>query len=139
MFVISGAPTIELKEAVEGAEGFDVNIVAKIQGCPFPSLVWQKAPLDKPEEKAIVQYGQHVNKIVGNEKCTLLIQQSKRDDSAVYTLTATNSIGKASKDLKLTVLGNVLFEYFKLYKHIIIQPLYTKAEYVFCMCNNTVP
>lgn len=93
---------------MEGAEGYDVNIVARIQGCPFPTLVWQKAPLDKPEEKAAVQYGQHVNKIVTQDKCTLLMQQSKREDSAVYTLTATNSLGTASKDIKLTILGNCL-------------------------------
>lgn len=114
MIVISGAPTIELKEAMEGAEGYDVNILARIQGCPFPTLVWQKAALDKPEEKAVVQYGQHVNKIVTQDKCTLLIQQSKRDDSAVYTLTATNSLGTASKDIKLTILGNSSLIFYKI-------------------------
>ena len=100
-----GAPTIELKEQMEGEEGLDVHIVARIHGCPFPSLVWQKAPIAKPEDKAVVQYDQHVNKLVVDNKCTLLIQQSKRDDSSLYTITASNSLGKASKEIKLTVLG----------------------------------
>uniref|UniRef100_A0A4W5NRA0 Fibronectin type-III domain-containing protein n=1 Tax=Hucho hucho TaxID=62062 RepID=A0A4W5NRA0_9TELE len=90
---------------MEGEEGLDVHIVARIHGCPFPSLVWQKAPIAKPEDKAVVQYDQHVNKLVVDNKCTLLIQQSKRDDSSLYTITASNSLGKASKEIKLTVLG----------------------------------
>lgn len=103
-----GAPSIDLREALEGEEGFDVNIVARIQGCPFPSLVWHKAPQDKPDDKAAVQYDKHVNKLVSDEKCTLLIQQSKRDDSAIYTLTATNSLGTATKSIKLSILGKSL-------------------------------
>lgn len=90
---------------MEGEEGLDVHIVARVHGCPFPSLVWQKAPIAKPEDKAVVQYDQHVNKLVVDNKCTLLIQQSKRDDSSLYTITASNSLGKASKEIKLTVLG----------------------------------
>lgn len=103
-----GAPSIDLREALEGAEGYDVNIVARIQGCPFPSLVWHKAPQDKPDDKAAVQYDKHVNKLVSDEKCTLLIQQSKRGDSALYTLTATNSLGTATKSIKLSILGKSL-------------------------------
>lgn len=99
---------------MEGEEGCDVNIVAKIKGCPFPSLVWQKAPLDKPDDKAAVHYDQHVNKLVSDDKCTLLIQQSKRDDSALYTITASNSLGKASKEIKLTVFGEGYFSEFTL-------------------------
>lgn len=112
-----GPPNIDLREALEGAEGFDINIVARIQGCPFPSLVWQKSPLDKPDDKTAMQYDKHVNKLVSDDKCTLLIQQSKRDDSAAYTLTATNSLGTASKSIKLTVLGKSMpFTYFAVFK-----------------------
>ena len=103
--IFLGAPSIELREALDGEEGCDVSLVAKIQGCPFPTLTWQKAALDKPEVKAAVHYDQHVNKLVSNDKCTLLIQQSKRDDSSLYTITASNSLGTASKAIKLTVLG----------------------------------
>lgn len=105
MIIVSGAPTIDLRESLESAETFDVNILARIQGCPFPSLVWQKALSDKPDEKFDVQYDQHINKLVSDDKCSLVIQQSRRDDSGIYTLTATNSLGKASKDIKLTILG----------------------------------
>lgn len=108
--IFLGPPSIELREALEGAEGFDINIVARIQGCPFPSLVWQKAPLDKPDDKTAVHYDKHVNKLVSDDKCTLLIQQSKRSDSSVYTLTATNSLGTASKGIKLTILGKPMTE-----------------------------
>ena len=94
-----------MREAVEGEEGCDVSLLAKISGCPFPTLTWLKAGLAKPEDKTGVQYDQHTNKLVTQEKCTLLIQQSKREDSALYTLTASNSLGKASKDITLTVLG----------------------------------
>lgn len=109
MIILSGAPTIELRESLECAETHDVNILAKIQGCPFPSLVWQKATCDKPDEKCDVQYDLHINKLVSDDKCSLVIQQSKRDDSGIYTLTATNSLGKASKDIKLTILGMFFF------------------------------
>lgn len=105
MIIVSGAPTIDLRESLESAETFDVNILARIQGCPFPSLVWQKALSDQPDEKFDVQYDQHINKLVSDDKCSLVIQQSRRDDSGIYTLTATNSLGKASKDIKLTILG----------------------------------
>lgn len=106
MYSLSGAPTIELRELLEGEEGTDVNIVAKIKGCPFPTLTWQKASFDKADDKTDVQYDQHVNKLVSDDKCTLMIQQSKREDTGLYTVTASNSLGKASKDIRLTVLGN---------------------------------
>ncbi|KAF7659757.1 hypothetical protein LDENG_00293790, partial [Lucifuga dentata] len=99
------APTIELREAMEGEEGSDVSIVAKVSGCPFPTLTWQKASLDTPEAKATVQYDQHVSKLVTQDKCTLLIQQASRLDSALYSLTAANSLGTATKDIRLSVLG----------------------------------
>lgn len=101
----AGPPTILLREAMEGEEGCDVSIVAKISGCPFPTLAWQKASLAKPEEKAAVKYDQHFNKLVTQDKCTLLIQQASRQDSALYSLTASNSLGTATKDIKLSVLG----------------------------------
>lgn len=113
MIIVSGAPTIELRESLESAETFDVNILARIQGCPFPSLVWQKATFDKPDEKFDIQYDQHINKLVSDDKCSLVIQQSKRDDSGIYTLTATNSLGKASKDIKLTILGMCILLFLK--------------------------
>lgn len=90
---------------MEGEEGCDVSIVARISGCPFPTLTWHKASLAKPEEKAAVQYDQHINKLVTPDKCTLLIQQASRNDSALYSLTASNSLGTVSKDIKLAVLG----------------------------------
>lgn len=105
IIIVSGAPTIELRESLESAETLDINILARIQGCPFPSLIWQRATLDKPDEKFDVHYDQHINKLVSDDKCSLIIQQSKRDDSGIYTLTASNSLGKASKDIKLTILG----------------------------------
>lgn len=105
IIIVSGAPTIELRESMESAETFDINILARIQGCPFPSLVWQRATFEKPDEKFDVHYDQHINKLVSDDKCSLVIQQSKRDDSGMYTLTATNSLGQASKDIKLTILG----------------------------------
>lgn len=103
--VHAGAPTIVLREAMEGEEGCDVSIVAKVSGCPFPTLTWQKASVAKPEEKAAVQYDQHMNKLVTQDKCTLLIQQASRNDSALYSLTASNSLGTVTKDIKLSVLG----------------------------------
>lgn len=105
IIIVSGAPTIELRESMESAETFDINILARIQGCPFPSLIWQRATFDKPDEKFDVHYDQHINKLVSDDKCSLVIQQSKRDDSGMYTLSATNSLGQASKDIKLTILG----------------------------------
>lgn len=104
-FVSAGAPTIVLREAMEGEEGCDVSIVAKVSGCPFPTLTWQKASVAKPEEKAAVQYDQHINKLVTQDKCTLLIQQASRNDSALYSLTASNSLGTVTKTIKLSVLG----------------------------------
>lgn len=101
----SGAPTIEMREVLEGEEGCDVSMVAKVSGCPFPTLTWQRACMAKPEEKTTVQYDQHMNKLVTQDKCTLLIQQASRLDSALYSLTASNSLGTVTKDIKLFVLG----------------------------------
>lgn len=101
----SGAPTIEMKEVLEGEEGCDISMVAKVSGCPFPTLTWQRASMAKPEEKTSVQYDQHMNKLVTQDKCTLLIQQASRLDSALYSLTASNSLGTVTKDIKLFVLG----------------------------------
>lgn len=108
-FVFAGAPTIELRETMEGEEGCDVSVVAKVSGCPFPTLTWHKANLSKPEEKAAVQYNQHINKLVTQDKCTLLIQQASRHDSALYSLMASNSLGTVTKDIKLLVLGKEQF------------------------------
>lgn len=105
----AGAPAIELREAMEGEEGCDVSIVAKVSGCPFPTLTWHRASPAQPEAKAAVQYDQHVNKLVTQDKCTLLIQQATRHDSALYSLTASNSLGKVTKDIKLSVLGEKRF------------------------------
>lgn len=103
-FVV-GPPSIELKEFMEVEEGTDVKIVAKIKGVPFPTLTWLKASPKKPDDKSPVVYDQHVNKIIGEDTCTLLIQQSRRNDTGLYTITAVNNLGTASKEMRLNVLG----------------------------------
>lgn len=103
-FVV-GPPSIELKEFMEVEEGTDVKIVAKIKGVPFPTLTWLKASPKKPDDKSPVAYDQHVNKIVDEDTCTLLIQQSRRNDTGLYTITAANNLGTASKEMRLNVLG----------------------------------
>lgn len=102
---ILGPPSIELKEFIEAEEGTDINIVAKIKGVPFPTLTWFKAAPKKPDDKTPVLYDQHVNKVVSEDTCTLLIQQSRRRDTGLYTLTAVNNLGTASKEMRLNVLG----------------------------------
>lgn len=92
---------------MEGEEGSDISIVAKVRGCPFPTLTWHKASVAKPEEKAAIQYDQHINKLVTQDKCTLLIQQADRHDSALYSLMASNSLGTVTKDIKLSVFGEI--------------------------------
>lgn len=112
---MTGAPTIQLREAMDGEEDCDVSIVAKVSGCPFPTLTWHKASLAKPEEKVAVQYDQHINKLVTQDKCTLLIQHASRHDSALYSLTASNSLGTVTKDIKLSVLGEKFKQYAKMF------------------------
>lgn len=90
---------------MEVEQGSDISIVAKIHGCPFPTLTWYKAPPHKSDDKVEVQYDEHINKIVSDDSCTLLIQQGKRPDTGLYTLVASNSLGKASKEMRLNVLG----------------------------------
>lgn len=90
---------------METEQGCDISIVAKIRGCPFPTLTWNKAPPHQPDNKAEVQYDEHINKIVSDDSCMLLIQQGKRHDTGLYTLVASNSLGKASKEMRLNVLG----------------------------------
>lgn len=94
---------------MEAEEGTDISIVAKIKGVPFPTLKWYRAPPNKPDDKTPVQYDQHVNKVVGENDCTLLIHQSRRNDTALYTLTAENNLGSDSKEMRLNVLGNYIF------------------------------
>lgn len=83
----------------------DISILTKIRGCPFPTLTWYKAPPHKSEDKVEVQYDEHINKMVSDDSCTLLIQQGRRQDTGLYTLVASNSLGKASKEMRLNVLG----------------------------------
>lgn len=90
---------------MEVEQGTDIKIVAKIRGCPFPKLTWYKAPPHKSDKKEEVKYDEHINKIVSDDTCTLLIQQGKRPDTGLYTLVASNSLGKASKEMRLNVLG----------------------------------
>lgn len=90
---------------MEVEQGSDISIVAKIRGCPFPTLTWYKAPPHKSDDKVEVQYDEHINKIVSDDSCALLIQQGKRPDTGLYTLVASNSLGKASKEMRLNVLG----------------------------------
>ena len=47
----------------------------------------------------------HVNKLVVDDTCTLVIPQSRRSDTALYTITAVNNLGTASKEMRLNVLG----------------------------------
>ncbi|TWW80211.1 Titin [Takifugu flavidus] len=101
----SCAPSIELQEFMEVEQGSDISIVAKIRGCPFPTLTWYKAPPHKSDSRVEVEYDEHINKMVSDDSCTLLIQQGKRPDTGLYTLTASNSLGKASKEIRLNVLG----------------------------------
>lgn len=105
MVLSVGPPSIELKEFMEAEEGTDINIVAKVKGVPFPTLTWAKAPPKKPDDKLPVVYDQHVNKVVGEDSCTLVIQQSRRKDTGLYTLTAVNNFGTDSKEMRLNVLG----------------------------------
>lgn len=90
---------------MEAEEGTDIKIVAKIKGVPFPTLTWVKAHPKKPDDKLPVLYDQHVNKIVDENSCTLLIQQSRRKDTGLYTITAVNNFGTDSKEMRLNVLG----------------------------------
>lgn len=126
-FPPEGAPTIQLREVMEGEEGCDISVVAKISGCPFPTLTWQKASLATPGEKADVQYDQHINKLVTQDKCTLLVQQASRHDSAIYSLTASNSLGTVSKDIKLSVFGEKQISHF-------IKPILENFQLSFIVC-----
>lgn len=103
-----GPPSIELKEFMEVEEGTDVNIVAKIKGVPFPTLTWFRAPPRKPDNKEPVVYDTHVNKLVVDDTCTLVIPQSRRSDTGLYSITAVNNLGTASKEMRLNVLGKEL-------------------------------
>uniref|UniRef100_A0A3B3Q8E3 Titin n=1 Tax=Paramormyrops kingsleyae TaxID=1676925 RepID=A0A3B3Q8E3_9TELE len=89
---------------MEVEQGTDIKIVAKIKGCPFPTLTWQKAPPYRKDEKTDVEYDEHINKLVTDNTCALLIKQGKRADTGIYTITASNSLGKASKEIRLNVL-----------------------------------
>uniref|UniRef100_A0A3B4HBA7 Ig-like domain-containing protein n=1 Tax=Pundamilia nyererei TaxID=303518 RepID=A0A3B4HBA7_9CICH len=100
---LAGESTSHLNEFMEVEQGSDISIVAQIRGCPFPTLTWYKAPPHKSDAKVEVQYDEHINKIVSDDSCTLLIQQGKRPDTGLYTLVASNSLGKASKEMRLNV------------------------------------
>ncbi|XP_066202598.1 titin-like [Saccopteryx leptura] len=100
-----GPLSIILKEFMEVEEGTDVSIVAKIKGAPFPTLMWFKAPPLKPDNKEPVIYDTRVNKLVVDDTRTLVIPQSRRSDTALYTITAVNNLGTASEEMRLNVLG----------------------------------
>ncbi|XP_033934085.1 titin-like [Pseudochaenichthys georgianus] len=98
------APSIDLKEFMEAEQRSDISIVATVRGCPFPTLTWSKAPAHHPEQRAEVSYDEHINKVVSDDSCTLLVQQANRADTGLYTLTASNSVGRASAEMRLNVL-----------------------------------
>lgn len=102
---------------MEVEQGTDIHIVAKIKGCPFPTLTWQKAPPHKRDNKVDIEYDEHINKLVSDDSCTLLIQQGKRSDTSLYTLTASNSLGTVSKEMRLNVLGKLQRLFFFLSRH----------------------
>lgn len=104
---------------MEVEEGTDVNIVAKIKGVPFPTLTWFKAPPKKPDSKEPVVYDTHVNKQVVDDTCTLVIPQSRRSDTGLYSITAVNNLGTASKEMRLNVLGNDCTVWLKRYGFIL--------------------
>ncbi|KAK5889759.1 hypothetical protein CesoFtcFv8_013347 [Champsocephalus esox] len=90
---------------MEAEQRSDISIVATVRGCPFPTLTWSKAPAHQPEQRAEVSYDEHINKVVSDDSCTLLVQQANRADTGLYTLTAANSVGRASAEMRLNVLG----------------------------------
>ena len=109
---------------MEVEEGTDVNIVAKIKGVPFPTLTWFKAPPKKPDNKEPIVYDTHVNKLVVDDTCTLVIPQSRRSDTALYTITAVNNLGTASKEMRLNVLGKDDMILFKLHDFLFIHVIF---------------
>uniref|UniRef100_A0A3P9HHS4 Ig-like domain-containing protein n=1 Tax=Oryzias latipes TaxID=8090 RepID=A0A3P9HHS4_ORYLA len=116
--LVCGANKTSFSLLLESLKGDKLTLKCHICGTPPLKIQWMK---DRRELTSvgstrisfsdgtacleIMQYDQHINKLVTQDKCTLLIQHASRHDSALYSLTASNSLGTVTKDIKLSVLG----------------------------------
>ena len=88
-----------MREAVEGEEGCDVSLLAKISGCPFPTLTWLKdgEPLDS----------KRANIRNSDKDSILFIRTSNRADSGVYEMTVKVDSFEDKASLILQIVGKL--------------------------------
>jgi hypothetical protein len=101
LYIFSGkAPEFKVKpESVNVKENCEVKVTATIEGTPEPSVEWQKDGkiLDNNSRVSISNVG---------GKYTFVISKTSMEDSAEYTIVATNETGTEKASFKIVVSGN---------------------------------
>ncbi|KRF85408.1 twitchin isoform X27 [Drosophila virilis] len=77
--------------------GEPVNVNIPISGAPTPTIEWKRGDVKLPESK-------NVSYDTNSERTIFRIDDSTRQDSGVYKITATNEFGKDSADVKIIVV-----------------------------------
>lgn len=77
--------------------GEPLNVDIPISGAPTPTIEWKRGAIKVPENN---RYSFTTN----SERTVFRIDDTVRDDAAVYTVTATNEFGKDSADIEIIVV-----------------------------------
>lgn len=77
--------------------GEPVNVNIPISGAPTPTIEWKRGDVKLPESK-------NVSYDTNSERTIFRIDDSTRQDSGLYKITATNEFGKDSADIEVVVV-----------------------------------
>jgi hypothetical protein len=106
--VVQEKPRLDIADESMLAQKQRVNnqwkIEVKFSGFPKPSVSWSRDGRKIESTKQCSIY-------VDEDSTTIAIYSLTRDDSGVYTVTATNSAGSTSLDLHLRVIGKMTYQY----------------------------
>lgn len=112
----SEPPTVTLRLAVRGdtikvMAGQPVNIPADVTGLPMPKIEWSKneAPIEKTSD-ALKITKQELSRT--EAKTELSMPAVVRGDKGTYTVTASNRLGSAFRNVHVEVFGKYLMSCF---------------------------
>lgn len=87
-------------------EGDEVKFVVKVTGTPTPEVTWQ-------HDNEVIKEDSDIYKVLPGEEgeVTLLLTEAFPEDSGVYTVTASNEVGRTECTAMLTVTGKLIFSF----------------------------
>ena len=78
--------------------------MVKVTGTPTPAVTWQ-------HDNEVIKEDSDIYKVLPGEEgeVTLLLTEAFPEDSGVYTVTASNEVGRTECTAMLTVTGKLIF------------------------------